>query len=294
MSIWDDVTSSIQVATHRPFTVSKFSAIGGGSINEAYRLEGTDGTSYFLKVNASRNYPMLVAETAGLKAISATSTLRVPKPLAEGISGGKCYLVLEYLELSSNGNGKLLGEQLAALHRSQSNSFGFTQDNFIGTTPQPNTWKDNWIDFWRDNRLGFQLRLAAQNGYGAQLQNPGEKLMDLLPNFFEGYNPQPSLLHGDLWSGNHAFQKDGAPTIFDPAAYYGDRECDIAMTELFGGFSADFYSAYFASYPMDAGYAVRKNLYNLYHILNHANLFGGGYARQSEQMMQRLLAEIRP
>ena len=291
MSIWDDVASSIKVATHRPFTVGKFSAIGGGSINKAYRVEGTDGTNYFLKINESRHYPMLVAETAGLKAISATSTLRVPKPLVDGVSGEKCYLVLEYLELSTNGNGKLLGEQLAGLHHNQSNRFGFTQDNFIGTTPQPNTWKDNWIDFWRENRLGFQLSLAAQNGFGAQLQSLGEKLMDLLPVFFADYTPQPSLLHGDLWSGNHAFLLDGIPTTFDPAVYYGDRECDIAMTELFGGYSADFYSAYRAFYPMDAGYAARKNLYNLYHILNHANLFGGGYARQSEQMMQRLLAE---
>ena len=166
------------------------------------------------------------------------------------------------------------------------------KSNFIGTTPQPNAWKDNWIDFWREQRLGFQLQLAATNGYGSQLQSLGENLLDALPAFFEGYAPQPSLLHGDLWNGNHAYQADGTPTLFDPAVYYGDRECDIAMTELFGGYSADFYSAYRASWSLDAGYSVRRDLYNLYHILNHANLFGGGYARQAEQMMQRLLVEI--
>ena len=136
------------------------------------------------------------------------------------------------------------------------------------------------------------MRLAGENGYGAQLQRPGERLLDALPAFFAGYLPQPSLLHGDLWGGNHAFLADGAPAIFDPAAYFGDREADLAMTELFGGYPADFYAAYRAAWPLDAGYAARRNLYNLYHILNHANLFGGGYAQQAEEMMQRLLAEL--
>ncbi len=169
--------------------------------------------------------------------------------------------------------------------------FGFSQDNFIGTTPQPNAWANDWITFWREQRLGFQLQLAEQNGYGGKLQTLGEKLLGALPLFFTGYTPQPSLLHGDLWGGNHAFLADGTPVVFDPAPYYGDRECDIAMTELFGGYPTDFYAAYRAAYPLDVGYATRRDLYNLYHILNHANLFGGGYAKQAEQMMQSLLAE---
>ncbi len=136
----------------------------------------------------------------------------------------------------------------------------------------------------------FNCVLRRKTVTADQLQRLGEKLMDTLPAFFAGYTPQPSLLHGDLWSGNHAFLADGTPVIFDPAAYYGDRECDLAMTELFGGYSAEFYAAYRAAYPLDAGYATRRDLYNLYHILNHANLFGGGYTRQAEQMMQRLLA----
>ncbi len=148
------------------------------------------------------------------------------------------------------------------------------------------------MTFWRERRLGFQLQLAAENGYRGQLQRLGDKLLDAMPAFFDGYAPQPSLLHGDLWGGNHAYLADGTPVIFDPAPWYGDRECDLAMTELFGGYGADFYDAYRASYPLDAGYAVRKELYNLYHILNHLNLFGGGYARQAEQMMQRLLTAI--
>ena len=288
------LSTTISDATHRPFTLRSSTPVGGGSINEAYRLEGTDGSRYFLKLNDAQHLPMFIAEVSGLNAIAATNTIGVPRPIAHGSAGRQSYLVMEYLELSLHGDTKLLGEQLAALHRCEGNSFGFAQDNFIGTTPQPNGWpseiKGNWIDFWRENRLGFQLRLAAQNGYGGQLQRLGEKLLDALPMFFDGYTPQPSLLHGDLWSGNHAYLPDGAPVIFDPATYYGDRECDLAMTELFGGYPADFYAAYRSAYPLDAGYSMRRDLYNLYHILNHANLFGGGYARQAEQMMQRLLA----
>lgn len=294
------ISTSLRDATHRPFELRDTTPVGGGSINEAYRLEGTDGARYFLKLNDAQHLTIpstelrtgFAAEAEGLNAIAATNTIRVPRPIAHGSAGRQSYLILEYLELSSRGDAKLLGEQLAALHRCSAKQFGFAQDNFIGTTPQPNGWKNSWIDFWREHRLGFQLRLAEESGYGGQLQSLGEKLLDALPAFFAGYTPQPSLLHGDLWSGNHAFLADGTPIIFDPAAYYGDRECDLAMTELFGGYPADFYAAYRAAYPLDAGYAPRKNLYNLYHILNHANLFGGGYARQAEQMMQRLLAVI--
>jgi fructosamine-3-kinase len=293
MTIWDSVASAISDATHRPFTLDKATPISGGSINEAWRLDGTDGARYFLKLNDAQHYPMFVAEAQGLETIAATDTLRVPSPVAHGTSGGQSYLVLEHLELRARGDAKLLGEQLAALHCCVSERFGFAHDNFIGTTQQPNGWKADWIDFWRVHRLGFQLRLAAQNGYGSQLQRLGARLQDALPALFTDYTPRPSLLHGDLWSGNHGYLQDGTPTVFDPAAYYGDRECDLAMTELFGGYPAEFYAAYRAAYPLDAGYATRRDLYNLYHILNHANLLGGGYARQAEGMMQRLLSEVR-
>jgi protein-ribulosamine 3-kinase len=291
------ISTVIGSATHRPFTLRNSISIGGGSINAAYRLEGIDDTRYFLKLNDARHLAMFVAEAQGLTAITATNTICVPHAIAYGDAHGQSYLVLEHLDLSSRGDAKLLGDQLAALHRCTGNHFGFSQDNFIGTTPQPNGWPNesnvDWLDFWREHRLGFQLQLAEQNGYGGQLQSLGIKLMDALPAFFKDYTPQPSLLHGDLWSGNHAFLADGTPTIFDPATYYGDRECDLAMTELFGGYPADFYAAYRATYPLDAGYAMRKTLYNLYHILNHANLFGDGYAKQAEQMMQKLLVEVK-
>jgi protein-ribulosamine 3-kinase len=288
--LFPHLSAAISDVTHRPFEACSATAVGGGSINEAFRLEGTNGECYFLKLNDAQHLPMFEAEAAGLAAIAATNTLRVPQPIAHGIVGEHSFLVLEHMVLSSRGDARRLGEQLAALHRCKSRNFGFAQDNFIGTTPQPNSWKDNWIAFWREQRLGFQLKLAAEKGYGGQLQSLGEKLLDALPAFFEGYTPQPSLLHGDLWSGNHAFTADGAPAIFDPATYYGDRECDIAMTELFGGYPADFYNAYCSEWPLHRSYKTRRDLYNLYQVLNHANLFGERYARQAEQMMLKLLA----
>ncbi|MFZ2302234.1 MAG: fructosamine kinase family protein [Gallionella sp.] len=313
MADWAAISAAIGSATRQPFQITGHDATGGGCINQTCRIRGQDGRQFFIKLNAAHHLPMFTAEAAGLKEIAATQTIRVPQPIAQGTSNTHSFLVLEYLELNNRGNAALLGEQLAALHRCtspplpcreragervdtlrfcHSPCFGFAQDNFIGTTPQPNTWKDSWVDFWREQRLGFQLQLAARNGHGGRLQTLGEKLLDVLPAFFAGYEPQPSLLHGDLWGGNHAFLADGTPVIFDPAPYYGDRECDLAMTELFGGYPADSHVAYRAAYPLDAGYATRRDLYNLYHILNHANLFGDGYAKQAEQMMLRLLAEV--
>jgi len=292
MKQWDDIAAAISSAESSRFVATHAALLGGSNINHAFCLEGENGTRYFAKLNEADKAGMFAAEHVGLEAIAATKTVRVPQAIAHGVSGQHAFLVLEYLELKGCGNARLFGEQLAALHRTIAPKFGFACDNAIGLTPQPNGWKEEWIDFWRDQRLGIQLQLAARNGYGGKLQALGARLLETLPNFFEGYTPQPSLVHGDLWGGNHAYMREATPVIFDPAPYYGDRETDIAMTELFGGYTADFYAAYREAYPLDAGYATRKTLYNLYHILNHANLFGGVYAKQAEGMMQRLLAEI--
>jgi fructosamine-3-kinase len=289
MKIPGAVASAIGDAAQRPFLLQRATPVGGGDINQACRLEGTDGSRYFLKLNAARHHALFIAEAAGLQAIAATQTLRVPQVISHGASEGMSFLVLEHLQLGGRGDARRLGAQLAALHRHSADRFGFPQDNFIGSTPQPNDWIDDWPNFWRERRLGFQLQLAAQNGYGGELQRLGAQLIAALPDLFADYSPQPSLLHGDLWGGNHGFLADGTPTVFDPAAYYGDRECDLAMTELFGAYPADFHAGYQAAWPLDAGYAKRRDLYNLYHILNHANLFGGGYARQAESMISALL-----
>jgi fructosamine-3-kinase len=286
------LSAVIHEATLRPFEVRAATPVGGGCINQTHRLYGRDGRDFFVKLNDAHHHAMFVAEAAGLEAIARTQTVRVPQPVSHGLCGAQSFLVLEYFDLQGRGNAARLGEQLAAMHRCTANQFGFTHDNFLGTTSQPNGWMDDWLTFWREQRLGHQLHLATENGHGGNLQKLGERLMDALPAFFDGYAPQPSLLHGDLWGGNHGYLADGTPAIFDPASYYGDRECDLAMTELFGGYGADFYAAYREAWPLDAGYAIRRELYNLYHILNHANLFGGSYARQAEQTMRKLLAEL--
>ena len=186
-----------------------------------------------------------------------------------------------------------LGEGLAAMHRHCASEFGWRQDNTIGTTPQLNSYSSDWLQFWSERRLKFQLQLADRNGYQGELLKLGARLSEACHVLFDNYHPQPSLLHGDLWSGNVAALPDGTPIIFDPAVYFGDRETDIAMTELFGGFNGSFYSAYNDAWPLDKGYQQRKHFYNLYHVLNHLNLFGGGYLRQAEHLMSRLLSELR-
>ena len=297
---WNLITASINQATHTRFEFVDAMPLSGGCINQAWRINGCSDAHYFVKLNDAAKLPIpstwlrtgFAAESAGLMAIAATHTVRVPQPIVHGTADQYVFLVLEYLDLTGSGNARLLGQQLAALHRTQAKEFGWAQDNTLGETPQHNAWSADWMTFWREQRLGFQLELAANNGHGGELQKLGQQLMQKLPEFFVGYHPVPSLLHGDLWGGNHSYKADGTPVLFDPAPYYGDREADLAMTELFGGFDQAFYAAYRAAWPLDAGYATRKVLYNLYHILNHANLFGGGYARQAEQMMQRLLAEV--
>lgn len=282
----------LAVAIGEPFAPTRSLTMHGGDISEAFTL--ADGArTFFVKTQPASRLDLFEAEAAGLVELAAAKAVRVPQVIAHGIAAEHAYLVLEYLPLDGRGDAALLGRQLAQQHRVTAAQFGGPHDNWIGATPQPNAWMDDWVELWRIHRLGFQLKLAAQNGYGGTLQRDGEALMARLDDFFDGYRPQPSLLHGDLWSGNHGFLQDGTPVIFDPAVYHGDRECDLAMSELFGGFAPAFYSGYGEAWPLDAGYAVRRTLYNLYHILNHANMFGGGYAGQAQRMASQLLAEIR-
>lgn len=290
---WQAIIHHIETATGRPFKLVRSSAIGGGDINAAYRLTGEHGT-YFVKLNAPDNLGMFEAEAEGLLELAKSKSVRVPGVIAAGKTADHAYLVLEHIDFGSpnKASERLLGQQLAQLHRQNQPTFGWHRNNTIGSTPQHNGRYADWPRFWREQRLGFQLKLAAENGYGGGLQARGEQLCSGLEPLFADYSPQPSLLHGDLWAGNAAVDTGGSPVIFDPACYYGDREADLAMTELFGGFSADFYAAYNEAWRLDSGYPVRKTLYNLYHILNHLNLFGGGYLRQAEHQIDQLLAEI--
>jgi fructosamine-3-kinase len=289
--LWDQIVDQIAAAQDSPFRIDARSALGGGCINETYRIEG-GGRCYFVKLNRSDRLEMFTAEQEGLNEIRASDTLRAPRPICLGHHGDRSYLVLEYLELGGRLSAARFGEGLAAMHRCTRDRFGWHRDNTIGSTAQINTPSADWIGFWRSRRLGFQLDLAERHGASSGLIDRGRDLSERLHEFFEGYDPQPSLLHGDLWGGNYDSDADGHPVIYDPAVYFGDRETDLAMTELFGGPGAEFYAAYDSAWPIDPGYSVRRELYNLYHILNHYNLFGGGYSGQAQRMVARLLAQL--
>ena len=259
--------------------------IGGGCINETFRLD-----NYFVKTNAPDRLEMFEVERLGLETLHKTDTVRVPQPVCSGTTPGQAFLVLEFLPLGGSRPSyqARLGQQLAELHRTTAKHFGWEQDNFIGATGQPNTPTDSWVDFLREQRLGHMLRLAGDCGFSF---HGAGTLLDHLDRFFEE-PPPPSLLHGDLWRGNAGALEDGDPVIFDPAVYFGDREADLAMTRLFGGFAPSFYQAYQEAWPLSPGHEVRVDLYNLYHILNHAVLFGGSYARQAQTMIEALLRHL--
>lgn len=294
MNSWEKVIAQIDQATGEKFTLLKANVMQGGDINRVYHLQGAE-QSYFVKLNRADLLAMFEVEAIGLQELEQTNTLRIPKAITYGIAGENAFLVMEYVPLKSlaQATQQQLGQQLAQLHSVRQKYFGWHHDNYIGSNLQKNTRDNHWVSFWQEQRLTMQLHLAAGNGYTGKIQQLGEQLNALVPEFFTAYKPQASLLHGDLWSGNVASDGEGQAIIYDPACYYGDREADIAMTELFGGFGASFYSAYNDSWSLDAGYATRKTLYNLYHILNHLNLFGSGYLHQAEAMMQQLIAEVR-
>ena len=290
MSIGASIVEAISLATGRDFEADGQQSAGGGCINHTEILTGRDGRRFFVKLNDRRHADMFAAEAAGLEELEAADAIRVPHPVTQGVAGGHAFLVLEWLPLGGRGSGAELGRRVANLHRTTWTAFGWKRDNTIGSTRQPNPPGNDWLVFYATHRLGHQLALAGRNGIGRQTVDRGEALRARLADFFPGHTPLPSLLHGDLWGGNFGYA-DGVPVLFDPAVYFGDREADLAMTELFGGFPADFYAAYRETWPLDPGYGTRKTLYNLYHVLNHYNLFGGGYAGQARAMIDRLLAE---
>jgi fructosamine-3-kinase len=291
MTDWTGIAREITAVTGQPFRVLHQRSVGGGCINRAVVL--ADATqAFFVKLNSADRLTMLEAEAAGLEALREAAAMRVPAPICTGLHDGQSYLVAEFVDLSGRLDGAAAGRRLAELHRHTAPSYGWHRDNTIGSTPQHNAWSADWVAFWRDHRLGFQLELAARHGYARALLDEGERLRAELPALID-HDPAASLLHGDLWGGNIGAMPGGEPVIFDPAVYFGDREADLAMTELFGGCGSDFYAAYQEAWPLSPEYHTRKTLYNLYHVLNHLNLFGGGYLVQAKDMIGRLLAAIR-
>jgi fructosamine-3-kinase len=245
-----------------------------------------------LKVQPSRRFDLLEAEAAGLDALRDAGGLAVPAVHACGRTDSHAFLALEWISFAapSPGAESRLGKGLARQHRSTSDAFGWHRDNAIGLTAQRNSRRAGWIEFFGTERLGFQLELAAANGLPRDCRALGERLLARLDAFFADHEPAPSLLHGDLWGGNWGADARGVPYVFDPAVYFGDREADLAMTRLFGGFGAEFYRAYRAAWPLPPGAEARIELYNSYHLLNHFNIFGSGYLSRVRNVLERLNA----
>jgi fructosamine-3-kinase len=299
--MWIEIAAQISQAIGKTFEISNRRPVGGGCINQGYAVSGNIGT-YFVKLNQASQIEMFEAEALGLKQMLETQTIRVPKPLCSGIAGDSAYIAMEWLEFGGSGNTKAweeMGRKLAAMHQANSpqpalnkgegkKAFGWNCNNTIGSTPQINTWTSDWVEFFTEHRLGYQFQLARRRGGHFPLQDKLLASVETLLN----HQPQPSLVHGDLWGGNAAITTSGEPVILDPATYVGDREVDIAMTELFGGFPAAFYHGYNEVWSLDDGYKQRKTVYNLYHILNHFNLFGGGYASQANRMIEQVLSYV--
>ena len=288
--------AAIAAATGEAFTLLGVEDVGGGCIHASLALTGRGPSGerrYFAKLNEASHADMFEAEADGLAALREAGAVRVPATIIQGHDGEHAWLVLEWLDLLplAAAPAAALGAALASQHRVAWKRFGWRRDNFIGATPQSNAQSDDWSAFWRDRRLAPQLRIAARNRLPSRMIDRGERLAADCEAFFRRVAVSPSLLHGDLWAGNAAAVR-GAFVVFDPAVYAGHREADIAMTELFGGFPPDFLAAYFADWPVEEGYTVRRDLYNLYHVLNHANLFAGGYVRQAADGIEKLLAEI--
>jgi len=297
-----ELDPAVQRLTVRP--------VSGGCIHRSFHLQGQRQHrpwQRFLKISDASASQSLEAESRGLhtlrQALAARpdNPLRVPQPFLTDKVNGVAFLLMEYLPLTDSNHTddeKKLGQGLVLLHQSlqADGRFGLAHDNFIGATPQKNTWNDDWVAFFRECRLKPQQALAAKNGY-LPVARQIDKLIDKLPDYFTGHAPKASLLHGDLWAGNAGFLADGSPAIFDPAVYYGDREADLAMMEMFGGFSPLFFAAYRlyakrAGHPLPAAddpeFLRRKRIYQLYHWLNHLNLFGSIYLPQ----VQHCLSEI--
>lgn len=302
--MWHSIEQAISAELDKPFTITEKQAISNGGssaspfdslldtkdrpLNLSFKI--TDGKrSYFVKLNSKECLINFQAEAYSLKHLKSLNSIACPNVTAIGTSLDKSFLVLDYIDFS-RAKPMLwhqLGQQLAQMHYdTRHGQFGWQHDNFIGSTIQPNHWSSNWTTFFANQRIAWQLQLLSERSI--TLGNI-DHIAEVCHNVLLHHQASPCLVHGDLWQGNTGFTGDQA-MIFDPACYYGDREVDIAMTELFGHFPDDFYHGYQAEYPLDKGYEQRKLVYNFYHILNHANIFGGIYVEQARAALSRIMS----
>lgn len=287
---WNLILQQLSTDSDSPTQIEKLTPATGGDIHNSYVLRTTDGNTFFIKTNTVDCESVLEAEAKALEVIRDTQSIKAPRPLTYGTTNNCAYLVMEYLSFTTRPqNQSTLGKQLAMLHRNLCKKYGWQGDNYIGRSPQFNLWHISWCEFWVTQRLIPQLQMACKAGFSSQLAPIEQQLTRAVQSILRGHQPAPSLLHGDLWGGNASHLEDGTPTIFDPASYYGDRETDIAMTELFGGFSPEFYEGYNNQWVIDTEYQRRKPVYNLYHMLNHLNLFGGGYLNSCLSLINTII-----
>lgn len=284
--MWQSIAAQIQQELDIDFHITEKHVLNGGSVNLAWHIQGS-GQQFFVKLNQRERLEQFANEQWSLQKLAQQDVIRVPKVICHGQTLDKAFLVLEYLPLQTESTlgWQQLAEQLAKLHaRHDQAMFGFDWDNYIGLTVQPNQWQNNWSRFFAEQRLGWQLQLLAEQGFGfGNIDTMVEQARQLLAQ----HKPQPSLLHGDLWRGNIGFLAD-SPVIFDPACYFGDREVDLAYSHLYGRFPESFYQRYEEVFPLSEGYQQRRMLYNLYHILNHANQFRGSYLLQAQDYIKLL------
>ncbi len=273
--------------------IQRVSVVGGGSISRVLRVD-TDQHAYLLKWHTDAPPAMFTSEAHGLRLLADSRTLRVPTVIAayDTMPEHPAFLLIEWIESVGDTTSRhiqaALGEKLARMHMHSATAFGLDHNNYIGRTPQYNGWYDDWVAFFRERRLQPQIELAlAEGNLSFQRARRLDRIQADLDTLLAHVPRHPALLHGDLWSGNVVADARKHPVLVDPAVYYGDREAELAFTELFGGFTADFYRAYQATYPLDAGYADRRDLYNIYHLLNHVNLFGESYG----EMLDRAIAK---
>lgn len=268
--------------TGKEETISHTTPVGGGCINNGMTITTNNRMNFFLKYNQNSPKSMFSCEVNGLKELVKSNAVRVPSVIGifEGSNTIPAFLILENIQTGTRRNlfYEDFGRKFARMHKYTSNRYGFYEDNYIGSTPQKNSYKDNWVDFYRENRLGYQIKLAQKKGLATKdLLDGMNTLMPKLDDIIGGINEPPAVLHGDLWGGNYMIGESGEVVLIDPAVYYGSREADLAMTSMFGGFPASFYDAYEEEYPLEKGYSERSRIYKLYHYLNHLNLFGTGY-----------------
>ncbi len=288
------IAEQLAEATEKPAVdISESRACGGGCIHRAEAITLTDGRSYFLKSNADA-FDMFEQEACGLNALQQAGYLRVPRVIALGrVSGQEDYLILEFINSSSPPVDFFanFGSKLAELHRNYHTGwFGWHNDNYLGRNPQINSRCATWTEFFAENRLRYQMRLAVQQGYHVpSLVRGVDKLCERLGDLLGRPDENACLLHGDLWSGNFLCDEDGQPVIFDPAVYLGNREAELSMPLLFGGFPSEFFKAYDEAWPLAQGWRERVEIYKLYHLLNHLNLFGSGYIEDCMRILRRFV-----